>query len=54
MRWRRRNLASMSADVNDGLAPAVEAVTSSARPAAPAQTRGYRVIALVVASALFM
>ncbi|KTT70964.1 MFS transporter [Sphingomonas endophytica] len=43
----------MSADVGDGLAPAVEAVTSgAARP--PAATRGYRVIALVVASALFM
>lgn len=53
MRWRRRNLASMSADVGDGLAPAVEAVTSgAARPAA--STRSYRVIALVVASALFM
>ncbi|HIV78772.1 MAG TPA: MFS transporter [Candidatus Sphingomonas excrementigallinarum] len=55
MRWRRRNLASMSADVNDGLAPGVEAVTSGApRSAEPVQTRGYRVIALVVASALFM
>ena len=53
MRWRRRNLASMSADVGDGLAPAVEAVTSGeGRP--PASTRSYRVIALVVASALFM
>ncbi len=55
MRWRRRNLASMSADVGDGLAPAVEAVTGAA-PRTPDSTpvRGYRVIALVVASALFM
>ncbi len=64
MRWRRRNLASMSADVGDGLAPGVEAITApSAMPAAssgqtsasaPAPARGYRVTALVVASALFM
>ncbi|WP_440979607.1 MFS transporter [Sphingomonas pseudosanguinis] len=54
MRWRRRNLASMSADVNDGLAPGVEAVTSGTGSKEPVQTRGYRVIALVVASALFM
>ncbi|WP_019516950.1 MDR family MFS transporter [Sphingomonas sp. Mn802worker] len=61
MRWRRRNLASMSADVGDGLAPGVEAITAgsvkqpevaAAMPAAAA--RGYRVTALVVASALFM
>ncbi|MEH3102671.1 MAG: MFS transporter [Sphingomonas phyllosphaerae] len=49
----------MSADVGDGLAPAVEAVTSrdaDATTTAPEETRprGYRVIALVVASALFM
>ena len=58
MRWRRRNLASMSADVGDGLAPAVEAVTGAKVSPAPvdpaAPVRGYRVIALVVASALFM
>lgn len=58
MRWRRRNLASMSADVGDGLAPAVEAVTGAQAPSAAADpaapVRGYRVIALVVASALFM
>lgn len=57
MRWRRRNLASMSADVGDGLAPGVEAIATpreatAAERAPPA--RGYRVIALVVASALFM
>jgi EmrB/QacA subfamily drug resistance transporter len=49
----------MSADVGDGLAPAVEAVTGGASrtiDALPveAPVRGYRVIALVVASALFM
>lgn len=44
----------MSADVNDGLAPGVEAVTSGTGSKEPVQTRGYRVIALVVASALFM
>ncbi|MGE7204115.1 MDR family MFS transporter [Sphingomonas sp. NPDC019816] len=54
MRWRRRNLASMSADVSDGLAPGVEAVTSQSGKVEPARSRGYRVIALVVASALFM
>lgn len=56
MRWRRRNLASMSADVGDGLAPAVEAVTSPLRPQATAPTSAgnYRAIALVVAAALFM
>jgi EmrB/QacA subfamily drug resistance transporter len=53
----------MSADVGDGLAPAVEAVTAGA-PRTPgpapdaarrdAPVRGYRAIALVVASALFM
>jgi EmrB/QacA subfamily drug resistance transporter len=62
MRWRRRNLASMSADVGDGLAPGVEAVTApldargEQKPAAAvsAPARGYRITALVVASALFM
>ncbi len=55
MRWRRRNLASMSADVGDGLAPAVEAVTGAGpRDSDAPPVRGYRVIALVVASALFM
>ncbi|MEG8037890.1 MFS transporter [Sphingomonas sp. LR60] len=49
----------MSADVGDGLAPAVEAVASrntEATTAVSGVTRpgGYRVIALVVASALFM
>ena len=44
----------MSADVNDGLAPGVEAVTSGAGSKEAPQTRGYRIIALVVASALFM
>ncbi|WP_343525986.1 MDR family MFS transporter [Sphingomonas sp.] len=49
----------MSADVGDGLAPAVEAVTSGSGKTDPSAassspTRGYRVIALVVASALFM
>ena len=29
MRWRRRNLASMSADVGDGLAPGVEAIAAA-------------------------
>lgn len=38
-----------------GLAPGVEAVTSGApRSEEPVHTRGYRVIAFVVASALFM
>jgi len=53
MRWRRRNLASMSADVGDGLAPAVEAVTTPAKPERGSGS-GYRAIALVVAAALFM
>ena len=45
----------MSADVGDGLAPAVEAVTGGApRASDSTPVRGYRVIALVVASALFM
>ncbi|WP_229664672.1 MDR family MFS transporter [Sphingomonas metalli] len=43
----------MSADVGDGLAPGVEAIIAGAGPrSTPA--RGYRVTALVVASALFM
>jgi EmrB/QacA subfamily drug resistance transporter len=52
MRWRRRNLASMSADVGDGLAPGVETIAATADRGGTA--RGYRVTALVVASALFM
>ncbi|OAN62271.1 MFS transporter [Sphingomonas sp. TDK1] len=43
----------MSADVGDGLAPAVEAVTTPIKPAR-GSGRGYRAIALVVAAALFM
>ncbi|WP_420137447.1 MFS transporter [Sphingomonas sp.] len=43
----------MSADVGDGLAPAVEAVTTPSRTKL-GQARGYRAIALVVASAMFM
>jgi EmrB/QacA subfamily drug resistance transporter len=54
MHWRRRNLASMSADVGDGLAPGVEAMTATSTPVAAVPARGYRVTALVVASALFM
>lgn len=53
MQWRRRNLASMSADVGDGLAPGVEAVTSGTA-SLPTGARDYRAIALVVAAALFM
>ncbi len=51
MQWRRRNLASMSADVSDGLAPGVEAIAAAPRRGT---ARGYRVTALVIASALFM
>lgn len=43
----------MSADVGDGLAPAVEAVTTPTK-STPGGGSGYRAIALVVAAALFM
>jgi EmrB/QacA subfamily drug resistance transporter len=43
----------MSADVGDGLAPGVEAMTATSRRGG-ASSRGYRVTALIVASALFM
>ncbi|MGN7159793.1 MFS transporter [Sphingomonas sp. SAFR-052] len=52
MGWRRRRLATTTADAGDGLPPASGVVADADAPAATA--RGYRVIALVVASALFM
>lgn len=55
MRWRRRGLASMDANVGDGLTPVVGTVLSGDEATTSGVTgRNYRVIALVVASALFM
>ena len=55
MRWRRRDLALMDADVGDGLTPAVDKVLGgNEATTSGALGRSYRVTALVVASALFM
>src|SRR5580658_1938948 len=57
VRPRRRGLASINAEVRDGIVPAAEGVAltpSSPPPTEPGVQRNYRTIALIIACALFM
>lgn len=57
LRLRRRGLAAINSEVRDGILPAAGAVSTVRDTAAPARTkpvRNYRLIALIVACALFM
>jgi len=56
VRLRRRGLASINSEIRDGIVPAADGVTVS--PEAPVvehgATRNYRVVAMIIACALFM
>jgi EmrB/QacA subfamily drug resistance transporter len=52
-RGRRRDPASLISEINDGIVPASDRIGPSA-DAAPSSARGYRRVALIVATALFM
>ena len=56
MRPRRRALASINSELRDGIAPAAEGLSlvPVAPAPAPAAQRNYRLIALIIACALFM
>jgi EmrB/QacA subfamily drug resistance transporter len=56
MRLRRRGLASINAEVRDGILPAADTVALVPRgePDGPGSARNYRVVALIIACALFM
>ncbi|MFD1950109.1 DHA2 family efflux MFS transporter permease subunit [Sphingomonas arantia] len=56
MRLRRRGLASINAEVRDGILPAADAVALVPRDQASGagSVRNYRVVALIIACALFM
>jgi EmrB/QacA subfamily drug resistance transporter len=52
---RRRRLASINAEIRDGIVPAADGVAAAySRPAATPTTRNYRTVALIIACALFM
>ena len=56
-RWRRRGLAAINSEVRDGIVPAADGLTElQGGPPAPLDTapRNYRIIALIIACALFM
>jgi len=54
MRPRRRGLASINAEVRDGIVPAADGLALVARAPADGVARSYRTIALIIACALFM
>ena len=57
VRLRRRGLASINAEVRDGIVPAADGVTvapASGAPVDPPHKRSYRVVAMIIACALFM
>ena len=56
LRLRRRGLASINAEIRDGIMPAADAVSLVARttPTATGPQRSYRTVALIIACALFM
>ena len=53
LRPRRRGLASINAEVRDGILPAADGLALVSSQGGPAK-RGYRTIALIIACALFM
>ncbi|QJU57649.1 multidrug efflux MFS transporter [Sphingomonas sp. AP4-R1] len=54
MRPRRRGLASVNAEVRDGIVPAADALARTSDIGPPASSQNYRIVALIIASALFM
>ncbi|MBO9560935.1 MAG: hypothetical protein J7515_20415, partial [Caulobacter sp.] len=61
VRLRRRGLAAINSEVRDGIVPAADGVTLTTSPPLPSLagldhggTRAYRVVALIIACALFM
>lgn len=56
VRLRRRGLASINSEIRDGIVPAASGVTVS--PEAPVaeapKARSYRLVAVIIACALFM
>ncbi len=54
LRPRRREMASINAEVRDGIVPAGGSLTQTVDLGPPASSSNYRLIALIVASALFM
>jgi EmrB/QacA subfamily drug resistance transporter len=54
LRPRRRGIASINAEVRDGIVPAAGSLAKTAEITAPSGKSNYRLIALIVASALFM
>ncbi len=57
VRLRRRGLASINSEIRDGIVPAADGVTVAPGPADVdhhPKTRSYRVVALIIACALFM
>ena len=51
---RRRGLASVNAEVRDGIVPAASAITPAHDQGPSASGPGYRLVALIIACALFM
>ena len=51
---RRRGLASVNAEVRDGIVPAASAITPAYDQGPTASGPGYRLVALIIACALFM
>ncbi|TCM15355.1 EmrB/QacA subfamily drug resistance transporter [Novosphingobium sp. PhB165] len=54
LRPRRRGIASVNAEVRDGIVPAGGSIAMTPDMGAPAASRNYRLVALIIASALFM
>lgn len=54
VRPRRRGLASVNAEVRDGIVPAADSLARTRDLGPPASSQNYRLVALIVASALFM
>ncbi|WP_395397179.1 MFS transporter [Novosphingobium sp. BL-8A] len=54
LRPRRRGIASVNAEVRDGIVPAAGAIAMTPEMGANADGSNYRLIALIIASALFM
>lgn len=54
LRPRRRGIASVNAEVRDGIVPAADALARTNDPGPPASSANYRLVALIIASALFM
>jgi EmrB/QacA subfamily drug resistance transporter len=54
LRPRRRGLASVNAEVRDGIIPAAGSLTQTHDLGPPTSSQNYRLVALIIASALFM